>query len=58
MAKKTKYMLAEGIKFVAPAFQFDFEHDGKNDIIELNGGLKTSALFDITSCTSKWHEFE
>lgn len=48
MAKKTKYMLAEGVKFVAPAFEFDFEHDGQDDIIKLTGSLQTSELFDNT----------
>lgn len=48
MNKKTKYMLSEGLKFVAPSFVFDFEHDEKNDVIELNGSLKSSKIFENT----------
>lgn len=43
---KTKYMIQEGIKYVAPTFKFDFEHDGEEDIIKLNGSLKSSNVFD------------
>ena len=43
---KTKYMLSEGIKFKAPKFVFDFEHDGQDDIIELAGKLKSSNIYE------------
>jgi len=43
---KTKYMIPEGVKYVAPVFKFDFEHDGEEDIIKLNGSLKSSEVFD------------
>lgn len=46
--KKTKYMIVEGVKFIAPTFKFDFKHNGKDDIIELNGSLKSSTVFDNT----------
>lgn len=45
---KTKYMMQEGVKYVAPAFEFNFEHDGEDDIIKLQGELKSSEVFDNT----------
>ena len=48
MIKKTKYMLSEGVKFIAPSFVFDFEHDNEEDAIKLNGSLKSSEVFDST----------
>ena len=43
---KTKYMSAEGVKFVIPSFNFDFEHDNEEDVIKLNGSLKSSEIFN------------
>ena len=45
---KTKYMVSEGVKFKAPKFEFDFEHDGKDDVIALNGELKSSEVYGNT----------
>ena len=39
-------MIQEDIKYIAPTFNFDFEHDGEEDIIRLNGSLKSSDVFD------------
>ena len=44
--KKTKYMIREGVKFVSPAYEFDFEHDNEDDIIKLSGSLKSSEVFN------------
>lgn len=41
-------MLGEGVKFEAPGFEFDFSHDGKDDVIELKPGLKKSEAFGNT----------
>ena len=48
MIRKTKYMLSEGVKFIAPSFIFDFEHDNEEDVIKLNGSLKSSEVFEST----------
>ena len=45
---KTKYMISEGVKFKAPDFIFDFEHDGIDDVIALNGQLKSSNVYGNT----------
>lgn len=45
---KTKYMLSEGVKFNAPAFTFDFNTNGKEDIISLSGSLKSSEVYGNT----------
>jgi phosphoribosylpyrophosphate synthetase len=39
-------MLNEGVKYIAPMFKFDFIDDDKEDIIKLNGSLKSSEVFD------------
>lgn len=41
-------MISEGVKFKAPSFIFDFEHDGVDDIIALNGQLKSSNVYGNT----------